>query len=205
MTIPSALTTSKRQDWETPGGVFDAMKGRYPYDIDLCASIRNKKCATYIGLDQPVFGTGVGASANSLSQRWAGRGFRFGWLNPPFGDKKYPVRDWAMKAYLASTEGLTVTMLVPLNKLDQPWFHLYAVGKAEVLVVEGRIQFLDPDTGKKSRHGNSQGSVLITWGPGVEPKLGSIKFADHGGKSGRVQAGRKKRNKEPVPVLSPKA
>jgi phage N-6-adenine-methyltransferase len=174
--IPEALVSSKSQDWATPWPVFNAMREVYPYDIDLCATKHSKKCETYIGFDQSLFGHSE--SNNSLLYKWSALpcGAKFGWCNPPYGDRRYPVKAWALKAFTEALDNFTSTLLLPINKMDQKWFHQLAMEHAEVRIVEGRIQFVDPVTGLPGKNSNSQGSMLITWGPNVSPRFRSIRF-----------------------------
>lgn len=98
---------------------------------------------------------------------------------------------WTGKAYAQVERGFTSTWLLPLNKQDQKWFHKWALEVTEVRIVEGRINYVDPVTGLRPKtwkegkdgepgkwvtEGNSQGSMLITWGPNVVPTYRSITF-----------------------------
>lgn len=174
MTLAKAFTTSIDQDWSTPWNIFRELDRKNNYYIDLCASNTNKKCEKYIGLDKGV---------NSLDVKWYEMA-KSGWCNPPYGDKDYPVRDWVEKAYEESQFGFLTSLLLPINKQDQKWFHKIAIPHAKIEIFEGRIQFVDPLTGKiplrwsekkqaMVKMGNSQGSMLITFGSG-EKGIGSL-------------------------------
>lgn len=165
MSIPGALTSSNSQMWSTPAFIFNHLKTKYPYDIDLCASNTNKKLDNYLGLDKEI---------NSLGVEWNKFGI-FGFCNPPYGDRQYPVKSWVKKAYEEyDQQGFFSSLLLPTNKCDQSWFHKYCLNKSFIEFFEGRIQFVDPLTGevpllwsdtqqKFVKMGNSQGSVLITF------------------------------------------
>jgi len=169
MSLPKAFTTSIDQDWSTPLPIFDVLNKKYNYVVDLCASNSNKKCENYIGLDQ---------GKNSLDVKWYEYG-SCGWGNPPYGDKTYPVKDWIEKAYEEFIEhNFKSSWLLPINKQDQKWFHKIVIPNAFVEIFEGRIQFVDPITGKiplrwsdkkqkTVKMGNSQGSMLISFGAGI--------------------------------------
>ncbi len=167
--LAKAFTTSESQEWSTPFPIFNGLKEKYHYDIDLCASKTNRKLDNYLGLDQGV---------NSLDVDWHTIS-KSGWINPPYGDKVYPVKYWIEKAFEQwEMYNYTSSLLLPINKQDQPWFHKYCINTARIEIFQGRIQFVDPITGKIPlkwneedkkwvKNGNSQGSMLITFGFGA--------------------------------------
>jgi phage N-6-adenine-methyltransferase len=170
MSLSKAFTTSNDQSWSTPWPIFNFLNSKYDYSIDLCASNTNKKCEKYLGLDQGI---------NSLDVKWHEVSEGRGWANPPYGDDDYPVKDWMEKAYEEyHNHGFSSSWLLPINKQDQKWFHKYCISQSFIEIFEGRIQFVDPITGeiplrwsdkkqKMVKMGNSQGSMLITFGVGV--------------------------------------
>jgi len=102
------------------------------------------------------------------------------WCNPSY---KKVIPEWVHKAWTLRETTNTV-LLFPCNKLDQPFFHNMVIPFARIEVVEGRIGFLidgkvprnyDKKKKKWIPVGNSQGSVLVYFGPKFKPGIGSFK------------------------------
>jgi phage N-6-adenine-methyltransferase len=94
-----------------------------PFDLDVCATPENAKCARYYTREQ-----------DGLAQSWTGRV----WMNPPYGRE---IGLWVAKA-LASVESgdaEIVVCLVPA-RTDTRWWHQYAA-KGEVEFLTGRVKF----------------------------------------------------------------
>lgn len=163
MSLPKAFTTSNRQDWATPWPFVEEVEKQLglKFTLDVCAADVSAKAPAYYTEEQ-----------NAFNQNWhadSGRGDI--WCNPPYGHKRFPVYKWVRDARIYSancTDPLNIVLLLPINKMDQPWFHDTAVPNAEIWIVKGRIGFLDPETGKKCS-GNSQGSMLLHFGPKATP------------------------------------
>lgn len=171
MSLAPALVSSKVQNWTTPDEFLDLLDYEFGFVLDVAAQKENTKCVDFLTEED-----------NALICPWK----KTNWCNPPYGDKKSPVKKWAEKAYKESLRGNTTVMLLPINKQDQAWFHKFAIPFAEIRIVVGRINFVDAITGlrpykinkkgKKVKEGNSQGSMLIIFGPDVE--TGKIKSYD---------------------------
>lgn len=171
MAVSEAFLTSKNQLWTTPKPVIRALEPEFRFTLDVCACKLSTKA--------PKFYT---EKDDAFTQDWrrdAGTGAA--WCNPPYAlynGKR--VGDWVQKGYEESKKGLTIVFLLPINKGDQDWYHDIALPFAEVRPVRGRIQFVDPITGKPPivwskkrkewvRNGNSQGSNIIIFGPDYRP------------------------------------
>lgn len=144
----SVLLSSEKQTWETPQGFFKKLDDEFGFTLDCAADCFNTKCESF--LDE---------SKNALSVPWG----EVNWVNPPFGDKRYPVRAWVKKAHEESLLGKTVVMLLPINKCDQRWFSEIAIPFAEIRFVVGRVQFVGTTSS------NTQGSMILHFGPNVTP------------------------------------
>ena len=62
---------SEKQDWETPGSIFDPLDKEFFFTLDVCASAENSKVAQYFS-----------AEDDGLSQPWY---TDICWMNPPYG------------------------------------------------------------------------------------------------------------------------
>ena len=113
--------SSKTDMWATPQDFFDELDKKYQFNLDVCATKDNAKCAKYF--DEETDG---------LKQRWEG----VCWMNPPYGKV---IKHWMKKAYESSLEGATVVCLVPA-RTDTAWWHDYAV-KGQITFIRGRLKF----------------------------------------------------------------
>lgn len=114
--------SSKTDMWATPQVTFDELAAEFgPFDVDVCASADNAKCARYF--------TRVD---DGLSQSWSGRC----WMNPPYGRE---IKAWMRKAFESCQSGAFVVCLVPA-RTDTAWWHDYAM-KGEIRFIRGRLKF----------------------------------------------------------------
>ena len=104
--------SSKMDLWETPQATFDKLHAEFGFEVDVCATPENAKCARYFTPEQ-----------DGLCQEWSG----VCWMNPPYGKR---IGHWMRKAYESSKHGAIVVCLVPA-RVDTAWWHDYAV-KGEV-------------------------------------------------------------------------
>lgn len=107
----------------TPQPVFDALDAEFGFQLDVCATAENAKCARFFTVKE-----------NGLAQPWTG----ICWMNPPYGDE---IPRWIKKAYDSACEGYaTVVCLLPA-RVDTRWFHGYCLA-GEVRFIPGRIKFV---------------------------------------------------------------
>lgn len=118
------MFSSKTDMWFTPQEFFDKLDQEFNFTLDVCAIPENAKCERFFTPEM-----------NSLKQEWTG----VCWRNPPYGRE---LGKWVEKAYIASTYGTTVVMLIPA-RTDTQWFHKYIYNKenVEIRFVKGRLKF----------------------------------------------------------------
>lgn len=152
-TMTKAFLTSEDQTWATPWPVIHALEAEgFRFTLDVASGLTTAKA--------PKFYT---EQDNAFLQDWAADAAGGdAWCNPPYGDKRFPVRDWVARAW-HFRERLTTALLLPANKTDQDWFHDLVLRDGEYRPVRGRIGFLDGKGNPVS--GNSQGSMLCIFGP----------------------------------------
>jgi phage N-6-adenine-methyltransferase len=119
--------SSERHDWETPQALYDLLDSEFQFDLDVCASDDNAKCATWFTERE-----------DGLSQPWTGTC----WMNPPYGDE---IVKWVRKAWESAQNGATVVCLVPA-RVDTGWWWNYC-RFGEVRFLRGRLRFGGGDTG----------------------------------------------------------
>jgi len=113
--------SSKSQEWETPQEVFKEWDEIYNFNLDVCATEKNKKCSNYFSIKE-----------NGLNQEWKGSC----WMNPPYGRE---IGLWMKKAYESALGGAVVVCLVPA-RTDTKWWHDYAM-KGKIVFLKGRLKF----------------------------------------------------------------
>lgn len=110
--------------WETPQHVFDELNQEFRFDVDVCATKENAKCATFFSPEM-----------DGLKREWEGTC----WMNPPYGRQ---IHLWVKKAYESSLKnGVTVVCLLPA-RTDTKWWHDYCM-KGEIRFIKGRLKFGD--------------------------------------------------------------
>lgn len=161
--------------WATPQYIFDWIQEELgiTFDLDVCANAINHKCKNWFGEHSCHYpGNSLYYPGNSLNSNWNVWG-NYCWMNPPYSD---PL-PWVEKAYEESLKGCTVVCLLPADT-STGWFHEWVLGKAETRFVRGRIKFVDPATGEDTDQAPKFGSILAMYGPGIEPKVISMKRPD---------------------------
>jgi phage N-6-adenine-methyltransferase len=113
--------SSATDDWATPQDFFDDLNREFNFDLDVCASSTNAKCARYFT-----------AQDDGLTQKWGGVCF----MNPPYGRT---IGKWMAKAVAEWQAGATVVCLVPA-RTDTIWWHTYAM-QGEIRFIKGRLKF----------------------------------------------------------------
>jgi phage N-6-adenine-methyltransferase len=115
---------SDTDEWATPAETFADLDREFgPFDLDVCATAENAKCARYFD-----------KKADGLRQRWSG----CCWMNPPYGRA---ITLWVRKAWESVENGdaEAVVCLVP-QRCDTGWWHEYAV-RGEIRFLRGRLKF----------------------------------------------------------------
>jgi phage N-6-adenine-methyltransferase len=119
-----AACSSATDEWSTPLAAFREFDLRYgPFDLDVCATIANAKCARYFTRE-----------IDGLAQVWTGNV----WMNPPYGEA---IGLWMEKALESVTVGdaSQVLCLIPA-RTDTAWWHDYAM-KGQFRFLRGRLKF----------------------------------------------------------------
>ena len=141
--------SSKTPEWETPQGLFNELNKEFGFQLDVCASDDNWKCAEYFTKEQ-----------DGLSQNWRGR---VCWMNPPYGRE---IGKWVEKAYIehdtpGESYGLRPTVIVGLlpARTDTRWFHKYIYNKptVEIRFLKGRLKF------GNSKNSAPFPSMIVVW------------------------------------------
>jgi phage N-6-adenine-methyltransferase len=142
-----------RNAYRTPQSVFSFLWAHYYIepDFDLAATGFNKVAGRnnyFTKYD------------NALTKSWAGLRKTYLWLNPPYKDKEYPLKDWIRKCREEADLGANIIVLVPLATISNLY---YVDNAADHICVLGRVNFLKPDGSPTV--GAMHDSVLLFYGP----------------------------------------
>jgi site-specific DNA-methyltransferase (adenine-specific) len=120
------LFRSDSDEWPTDPQLFAQLNEEFNFDLDVCATHENAKCARHFTKED-----------NGLAQSWTGRV----WCNPPYGKT---IGLWIRKARESAESGEAefVVCLVP-SRTDTRWWHTDVAGAAEVRFFQGRLRFGD--------------------------------------------------------------
>lgn len=159
---------SGNQNWRTPPALFELLNSEFNFTMDGAASGDDSLCGGSF-LSDGHFGEGCGSAGwcalcfhRGCPELFGGRRI---FVNPPY----HKLLPWVEVFAEWRDLGATVAALLPA-KPDTEWFHLAATTANEIRVMKGRVQFIDPATGKPSKEsGNNAGSLLIVWRPGPRP------------------------------------
>lgn len=122
-----AAFSSKKMDWATPQDFFDKLDAEFHFDIDVCASDENAKCAEYFT-----------EKDDCLAKDWSGRRC---FMNPPYGRTLGRFVEKARSE--AEKNGALVVCLIPA-RTDTSYWHDNIFGHAtEIRFIRGRLKFGD--------------------------------------------------------------
>jgi site-specific DNA-methyltransferase (adenine-specific) len=124
--------SSEIQEWSTPPSLFDPLDQEFSFTLDAAAATENAKVSAFFTRQQ-----------NGLAMDF---GRATVWINPPFGDRTFPLASWVRKARDAAALGATVVILLPA-RTNTNWFHDICLRFAEIRFVRGRPRFNGSDHG----------------------------------------------------------
>lgn len=138
-------------DRATTLDVFEPLRDRFAFTVDVAASERNAKLPRFFSVDDDGF-----------AQPWGGERV---WCNPPYSD----IRPWVEKAWAESAE--IVAMLLPANRTEQGWWQdlvePYRDRPGSPLTTEfirGRLRFIAPGADSVGSDERPPfGNVLLLW------------------------------------------
>jgi phage N-6-adenine-methyltransferase len=147
--------SSKTDLWPTPQWLFDLLDAEFHFELDVCATATNAKCAVYYSPE-----------VDSLKQTWQG----ICWMNPPYGRD---IGRWVEMAYHSSLAGATVVALVPA-RCDTSWWHSWVTKAAEIRFLKGRLRF------GTSRNSAPFPSAIVVFKPGrhARPRIRFVDLAE---------------------------
>ena len=159
----AAITSTGKDDWQTPQPVLDDLDTEFCFSVDAAAS-----GAPAVG--EFHFGPGSSVLLDGLSE-WPCMAADVGsvaFLNSPYSraaGRGKGILAWHERAWMESQRGWTVVVLCPPN-FARRWGSVYGRRADELRLYRQRLAFIDPATGQPVR-GNTQDSCLVIYRPHV--------------------------------------
>lgn len=130
-------------DRRTPRDLFDKLNEEFDFTLDGAASHENALCDVYCTLEGtfercttylcPEMGHPRLSWEDGLHFSWEGERV---YINPPYG--RGLLEPFIRKA--ATSRAEVVVALIPV-RTEQPWFHEYVWGWAEIRFLKGRVKY----------------------------------------------------------------
>lgn len=131
-------------NFQTPQHIFNQLDAVFNFNMDVACTLENCLCEK--GFYHPY---------DALGHDWTNlRCF----CNPPFSNKA----DWIKKAdhEVQNNNCPICVMILPSLCMDTKVWHEYIENKYHYEILQGRISFIDPETGKP-KSGNNSGTVIV--------------------------------------------
>ncbi|GEM_PF-923706 len=113
-----------KDNWGTPGWLYEFLNKRSKFDLDACASSKNYKHENYYSLER---------DEDSLTLPWAKSTF----CNPPYGRRTPAFLKWGLAQ---AEQDRSSVFLIPARP-DTIWFANYVWEASEVWLLKGRLKF----------------------------------------------------------------
>lgn len=153
--LGASQTPAEHKDrWQTPIEIFSALDVEFGFYLDAAADHNNALCARYLT-----------ERDNALASEWESYGAI--WCNPLYSAPA----PWVEKAAeQCRAQNQPVVMLLPADP-SVGWFSLALQSVDEVrLITDGRLSFINAETGQPGKNGNNKGSMLLIWRPFIKPR-----------------------------------
>ena len=132
------LMTSNRQDWETPGWLFNKLNGIFQFSLDAAASTVNHKCDLYLTEEQDALKIDWARYLNLWCQQTDRENTETVWLNPPYGPNLLPFMKKVKEEYYDN--GLTIVCLTPA-RTETKFFRIAWTYARYFVFLYGRLKF----------------------------------------------------------------
>jgi len=157
-------SSSLGDEYITPRWVWEPWHAVLGFVLDAAASTANKlpPCKLFYSKDDSAFG-------HNWAENVAAIGGGAAWCNPPYSRTGGPLKKWVEKAIEESRRGLVVAMLLPADT-STDWFSLLWDREkgmwrdgVQGYFTDGRIRFIDPRTGEKTKGSPTFGSMVAVF------------------------------------------
>jgi DNA (cytosine-5)-methyltransferase 1 len=142
---------SKKDLWQTPKHVFNALDSHYNFGLDAAASDDNFLCDCYLT-----------ESDDAISFSWCDLVGEGGWVwcNPPYSK----IMSFLQKSIDEAELGVNTILLLPAIT-ETSWFALAYKKASRIMLIEKRISFIHQDTGRGAS--NPRGSCIVEMSAGA--------------------------------------
>lgn len=158
------MSSSGRDEYQTPPALFRALDDEFMFDLDLAATEENALCHPYCS--EPCYGSesncGCGLHAGLTDRRI--------FCNPPYSD----LRPWAARFGELGLENM-VAAILPVDPTTRWWATMIETVH-ELRFTGRRVNFVhapgchcDACTAERGPAGNNKGTVIAIWRPGLKP------------------------------------
>lgn len=128
--------TEERDDWSSPKTLITRLEKQFgQFDLDACASLKNRVCEKFFDKDQ-----------NGLEQDWQGS---LVWVNPPYSQKN----EFIAKAHKEAQKGTKIILLFPAFT-ETKWFADLKEKSDWLLFLTGRLVFNEHEQKETAKFSN---------------------------------------------------
>lgn len=149
---------ARSHDWQTPKWLYNQLNKRYgPFNLDPCTSEDNPLGVEFFRTKKT---SGLKGEWVIPERKMFNMRTKF-YMNPPYGRE---TKHWVKKAHEQTQKWKPHLMgvgLLPV-RTDTKWFHDYVLPYYEIILLKGRIAFVDPETGKSVK-GTNFASMLVIY------------------------------------------
>lgn len=146
-----------KDDWQTPARVLAPIQATDPIDMDPCA-----------GEETEIGDINISPPQDGLSYDWEGTVF----CNPPYSDKKAWL-DKAAQEYQRNTADRVYVLIPDSTDVISWWHEIIAENCRWTVFFNGRVKYIDPDTGEKVGS-PPHGSALAIFGDPPDSTLRAL-------------------------------
>lgn len=134
--------------FQTPDFIFEQLDNIFKFTQDVACTSQNFKIFS-------TYGRYFDCGWDGLKNGWQHQRC---FCNPPFSNKA----EWIKKAdhEVQNNNCPICVMILPSLCMDTKVWHEYIEGKYLYEILQGRISFIDPETGKP-KSGNNSGTVIV--------------------------------------------
>lgn len=150
----SAADGKASDSYRTPKWLFDYLDDEYSFTCDAAASDENHLCEYYYTAENSAINASWGESGGHV------------FCNPPFstGYKEAFLK----KAYQEMVDNdVSSVFVIPADLSNKCWLDNIFGKATKITVINGRVKFLDPNSGIESRAG--LGAAIIEFQAGEKP------------------------------------
>ena len=147
-----------KDEARTPPSLFKKLDDRFHFHLDVCATQDNALCQAYFTKEGNCLAIDTWIDDDYDDDDYLiADGINTFFCNPPYSNPE----PFICKAYEESLKGATVVMLLPADTSTKV-FHYYTMKASEIIFIEGRVRFNNPD-GTPMKGSPKFGSMVVVF------------------------------------------